>query len=225
MKSPASPGPPSSPSFPCPLVFSIKHRFPYISSTIASPAPALPCATSMRYLPLPPSAPSTLASQSLVCVRTIGNLTPKLHKNCLAMLRMSQRFQPYHFNGDYDGALHIARFLNHQSPHHHSNLLSRNLHKVNTTLNFFTSSRSMFNVQILWKQKQYVSCSWYLIGSFLKRQSFHNHSNLLSQNRLCVITSLYSISTLHFYFNQIFLYAPVIPTRPASHIYSLSLPH
>ena len=53
----------------------------------------------------------------------------------------------------------------------------------------------------------------------------HHHSNLLSQNRLCAISSLYSISTLHFYFYQIFFYAPVIPTRSASHIYSFSLPH
>ena len=56
------------------------------------------------------------------------------------------------------------------------------------------------------------------------RQSSQYHSTIMSQNRFHANTSLPLYLPLYFFIYQIFLYAPVIPTRQAIHIYSFLLP-
>ena len=56
------------------------------------------------------------------------------------------------------------------------------------------------------------------------RQSSQYHSTIISQNRFHANTSLPLYLPLYFFIYQIFLYAPVIPTRQAIHIYSFLLP-
>ena len=78
-----------------------------------------------------------LDKPSLKNMCALGNLTPTLYKNCLVMLRMSQRFQPYNFHGDfisYKGAqeveivrvVQLVPYYSINQNHNHSNLSSQN---------------------------------------------------------------------------------------------------